>query len=256
MPAIASLGCRAWALDLPGHGDSQKPADPGFYSSGAFFTAIEDWLSDLPDQPPYILVGHSLGGYLSLRYALRHPDKVRALVLIDPLFSLNHVSSLLRWIERLPGLDILNAFAVQQVPHSAIQLVLGLGPLNQDRLYSRTALADCRRLQAHLPLPAAPDDQLDRPGAVPGSDSRRPAWSSGATKTSPSTRPRSPCSSPCCRNAQGHPIPGSGHQPHIGQPDLVNQLVKGFIQTHYIEADREAPQSVLQFPSQGNPNVS
>ncbi len=57
-------------------------------------------------------------------------------------------------------------------------------------------------------------------------------------------------------HAQGHLIPGSGHQPHLGRAELVNQLVIGFIQTHYIEADREAPQSVLQFPSQGNPNVS
>ncbi len=45
LPAIASLGCRAWALDLPGHGDSQKPDDPEFYSSDSFFTVIEDWLA-------------------------------------------------------------------------------------------------------------------------------------------------------------------------------------------------------------------
>ncbi len=153
MPAIALLGCRAWAFDLPGHGDSHKPADPGFYSDNAFFTTIEDWLSNLPDQPPYILVGHSLGGYLSLRFALRHPQLVRALVLIDPLFSLNHVSSLLRWIERLPGLDTLNALAVQQAPLSAIRLLLGIGPLNQDRLSSEQLLrtaADYKRTSPYL----------------------------------------------------------------------------------------------------------
>ena len=30
-------------------------------------------------------------------------------------------------------------------------------------------------------------------------------------------------------DAHGHPIPGSGHQPHIGNPELVNRLVLDFL---------------------------
>jgi pimeloyl-ACP methyl ester carboxylesterase len=253
-PVIASLGCRAWALDLPGHGDSQKPDDPGFYSSDSFYTAIEDWLSGLPGGPPFILVGHSLGGYFSLRFALRHPDQVSALVLIDPLFSPRHVSSPLRWVERLPGLDILNAFALQRVPHTAIRLVLGFGPLNQDRLtrlqLTQTA-ADYKRTSPLLMrlMPTITDLEPSLGGI------QTPClviWGDKDFTLTPASFPRLVSLLP---HAQGRLIPGSGHQPHLGRPDLVNPLVLGFIRSHVVEAGSETPRSVLQFPSQGNPDV-
>ncbi len=232
LPAIASLGCRARAFDLPGHGDSQKPEDPGFYSAGVFFTIIEDWLSHLPDQPPYVLVGHSLGGYFSLRFALRHPDQVRLLVLIDPLFSRNHVSSLLRWIERLPGVDTLNAFAIQQAPLSAIQLLLGIDPLNQDRLSPEQLLrtaADYKRTSPYLlRLMTTITDlepflgRIHTPSLV--------IWGDKDLTLDPASFPRLVSLLP---DAQGQLIPGSGHQPHLGRPDLVNPLVTGFIQAYF-----------------------
>ena len=30
-------------------------------------------------------------------------------------------------------------------------------------------------------------------------------------------------------NSQGHPIPNCGHQPHLTQPEIVNQLVLSFL---------------------------
>ncbi|HCV36973.1 MAG TPA: hypothetical protein DF783_08595, partial [Acidimicrobiaceae bacterium] len=65
--------------DLRGHGESNTPP-PGRYSR-------QHALGDLgavidSTNRPVVLIGHSLGGYLSLAYALAHPDEVSALVLI------------------------------------------------------------------------------------------------------------------------------------------------------------------------------
>eukprot|EP01034_Spumella_vulgaris_P021893 gene21893-27970_t len=48
-----------------------------------FIDSLEE-LRVAADLPRFVLAGHSLGGYLSTRYALKYPDAVEALVLISP----------------------------------------------------------------------------------------------------------------------------------------------------------------------------
>ncbi|HJL90220.1 MAG TPA: alpha/beta fold hydrolase, partial [Acidimicrobiales bacterium] len=65
--------------DLRGHGESDSPP-PGNYSRQH---ALGDMNAVVDDTDrPAVLIGHSLGGYLSLAYALEHPDEVSALVLV------------------------------------------------------------------------------------------------------------------------------------------------------------------------------
>ncbi|MCP4035994.1 MAG: alpha/beta fold hydrolase [bacterium] len=68
------------AWDLLGHGNSPVPSDPELYSRDGALRDLDDILASLPDRP--LLVGHSLGGYLSLAYAATRPDAVRGLVVI------------------------------------------------------------------------------------------------------------------------------------------------------------------------------
>ena len=65
--------------DLRGHGESGAPP-PGSYTREE---ALKD-ISAVLDEAgrPCVLVGHSLGGYLSLAYALEKPDEVSALILV------------------------------------------------------------------------------------------------------------------------------------------------------------------------------
>lgn len=68
--------------DLRGHGRSESPADPDCYGSAAALADMAALLASRGRERA-VLGGHSLGGYLSLDFALTYPDRVAALVLID-----------------------------------------------------------------------------------------------------------------------------------------------------------------------------
>jgi pimeloyl-ACP methyl ester carboxylesterase len=79
--AAASARNRVITWDIRGHGGSDSPADPENYSADAALADMTALLAEL-GAGRAVLAGHSLGGYLSLDFALRHPDQVAALVLI------------------------------------------------------------------------------------------------------------------------------------------------------------------------------
>ena len=68
-------------IDLPGHGESPVSPDPAAYSREALLARLDEVVADL--EGPVVLVGHSLGGYLGMAYALTRPDALAALVLVS-----------------------------------------------------------------------------------------------------------------------------------------------------------------------------
>lgn len=81
VPAIAARHV-VITWDMRGHGGSDYPSEPAAYSPAA---ALDDMAALLAEcqQDRAVLGGHSLGGYLSLDFALTYPDRVAGLVLID-----------------------------------------------------------------------------------------------------------------------------------------------------------------------------
>lgn len=71
---------RVIALDLRGHGQSDKPS--GDYSMDGVLRDLEIALDVLNAQEQFVLIGHSFGGAIVTEYALRHPARVARLVLV------------------------------------------------------------------------------------------------------------------------------------------------------------------------------
>jgi pimeloyl-ACP methyl ester carboxylesterase len=68
--------------DMRGHGQSDYPEDQAAYSEDA---TVDDMAAvlDAVGARDAIIGGLSLGGYMSLAFRLRHPERVRALLIVD-----------------------------------------------------------------------------------------------------------------------------------------------------------------------------
>src|SRR5215470_17867982 len=80
LPALARTH-RVHAPDLPGFGRSDRPA--AGYGIPLFARVIDEYLRRCRLRP--VLVGASMGGRVAVEVALRRPDALRGLVLVNAL---------------------------------------------------------------------------------------------------------------------------------------------------------------------------
>ncbi len=83
MPLLATEGMRAVAMDLQGHGLSDKPDDAQQYTLDALALSVLQTM-DVLLIPCATIVGHSMGGPVGARLAAEVPDRVAGLVLLAP----------------------------------------------------------------------------------------------------------------------------------------------------------------------------
>ena len=79
LPALESE-FQVVCYDLLGHGESPKPAGP--YTMQQMVAQLDDLMIDL-NIPRAAMIGFSLGGLINRAFALAHPDKVAALVIMN-----------------------------------------------------------------------------------------------------------------------------------------------------------------------------
>jgi 4,5:9,10-diseco-3-hydroxy-5,9,17-trioxoandrosta-1(10),2-diene-4-oate hydrolase len=117
---------KVYAIDLPGHGLSDKPKIPYTYAfASEFATKIMETL----EIKRASLIGHSLGGAVSVSIAVNFPGKVDKLVLVD-CAGLSPRLPLLYRLVSVPGLgDVLMKPVTKNfVKHGVKQLFYNYNP--------------------------------------------------------------------------------------------------------------------------------
>lgn len=156
-PRLNQAGYRVVSWDLPGHGRSREVE---VTNSGTGLAALE-YVVGL-QKTPVILLGHSLGGYLSLAYAARHMPEVSALVLISTGPGFRDIRARAAWnayIDRVarkmdltPGTAVIchqaDSQAIDSLPSLTVPVLHLVGDAD-DRyrngaLYMETALPSSR----------------------------------------------------------------------------------------------------------------
>ncbi len=102
MPALSAAGYRAVAPDLPGYGFSSKPSDLT-YNYTTFSESLVKLLDALKIKR-VSLIGNSMGGGVSIRFTLDHPDRVNKLILVDSA-GMGHKRSVAFKLLTVPGLN-------------------------------------------------------------------------------------------------------------------------------------------------------
>lgn len=82
MEPLAQAGYRVWAPDLRGYGDTTKPAGLDAYRLEALLEDVAA-LIDISKAHRVILVGHDWGGIIAWYFAMRRPEKLEALIVLN-----------------------------------------------------------------------------------------------------------------------------------------------------------------------------
>jgi pimeloyl-ACP methyl ester carboxylesterase len=136
-PEMAELGNRVIAVDLLGHGRSDRPADMTQYSMTFFARQIEALLDHLGLEQA-VIGGTSLGANTTLEFAYLYPDRVRAMMVEMPVLDNALLVAAMIFTPIMLGLRLgepvlrLLAKGARRIPRTNPLLDLGLDWIRQD----------------------------------------------------------------------------------------------------------------------------
>lgn len=224
-PALAKQGYRVFMPDLPGHGDSHKPERAEHYHIQKIYAVLEQWIESLTLNEQFCLVGHSLGGNLSLQYALNNPQRLNGMVLIDPFYSPYQLFPFIRWLQQKAAIGT-GVLRRTSEPFLRKTLRWNHELTKQMAEHERWRMvADLHRASPmilHI-LPTVPDltpvlSDIQTPAQV--------IWGSRDRTLMVTSFPKLVAKLP---NASGYEVIGGSHQPHLTQSNIVTPLVLNYL---------------------------
>jgi pimeloyl-ACP methyl ester carboxylesterase len=210
LPAI-SAGNQVVTWDLRGHGGSDYPADPASYAPAEALADMAALLAEL-GLDRAVLGGHSLGGYLSLSFAVHFPDRVAGLVLIDTGPGYRNDAARDEWNRRA------NVTADRLADHGLTALgssdELHAGEHRDASGLILAARHTLTQRDAHV-IDGLP--RIEVPALVIVGADDKPFL--GAADYMAAKLP----------HARKVVIPDAGHAPNVSQPELFDAEVRGFL---------------------------
>ncbi len=94
---LNAIGMKVVLWDYRGHGRSEVPEDQAAYTLDQVLDDMGRVLEWAAPGEPAVLAGHSLGGMASLHFASRHPERVRALVVMGSGPGFKNPEAAARW---------------------------------------------------------------------------------------------------------------------------------------------------------------
>ena len=225
---LGRAGFRVIRFDYYGRGWSDRPMVA--YDLGLFDRQLAGLLDSLGVTAPIDLVGLSFGAAIVTDFADRHPDRVRSLIYIDPVFNTGRQlppeeRSALAWDWHMVFGGGTNAMAAEP----AVRLLLPRSASRLGGALSRAAAIQgdprgVRRTRAAIAV--APHQ-----GAATSEDRRTPA--AGTDRLGPAGRTGAPFSESAALlgvlpQATLVPVDSAGHLPHLDQPDVVDPRGRPF----------------------------
>jgi pimeloyl-ACP methyl ester carboxylesterase len=203
---------RVVSWDMRGHGQSESPADPKQYSAALTVADMRALLQHVGVERA-IIGGLSLGGYVSLAFALAYPEMTQALVICDSGPGYRNAEARAAWNQRAEeraasleakGLEALarRSKETQQAVHRSAQGLAhaARGMLAQDGSQVIDGLAGLR-----VPTLIIVGDQ-DQPFVAPSEYMAKKI-----------------------AGARLAVIPGAGHSSNLDQPEAFNRALREFL---------------------------
>jgi pimeloyl-ACP methyl ester carboxylesterase/CRP-like cAMP-binding protein len=244
---------RTIAVDLPGYGES--PPLPERVTIPSYANLLADFIEQVTDGP-VVLVGHSMGGMISLTLALRYPALVERMVLIGPAISgrlsqyINLVISPITLLERF-GLGSLIVSAAEQLMVGVSDQLMrpasfaertGITEKEYVRLRADVRRPGQGRVRAECFLAMRDNDlrgrlcQVEAPSLVMwgAEDNTVPLRDAGVVADE-------------WPEADLRIIPKAGHWPHFETPDTTRRQIASFLGLPMFGSDLHTPVSDEDF---------
>ena len=155
MQPLAQSGYRVWAPDLRGYGETARPTGIEAYSIESLMEDVSGLL-DAAQMKRAILVGHDWGGIIAWYYAMRHPSRVEALVIMNAPHPACFEREVRRW-RQLRRSWYMGFFQMPRLPELALSAGRGyvIGQIFErmalDRTHMPNDVVDVYRQQACEP---------------------------------------------------------------------------------------------------------